>query len=219
MLPFALVRVAGVFRPTVDGILGFPVGRLVLLAAVYVLFSGNGVLEAALQILGSQLMAVLTLALALSYAASIMRNVSEIETPRRLWPAAAASLVLASSAATALAAGMTVWVFLNHLPVINAVLLDHESTRDIGRLVPAYFSALFDARTIMAVLGAALSFAWSLPWASDDGRLFRVRPLLNAVCYSATGLLAWMRGPPSRRWVTDSCWRERRWRRGCWCSR
>ena len=194
MLPFALVRVAGVFRPTVDGILGFPVGRLVLLAAVYVLFSGNGVLEAALQILGSQLMAVLTLALALSYAASIMRNVSEIETPRRLWPAAAASLGLASSAATALAAGMTVWVFLNHLPVINAVLLDHESTREIGRVVPAYFSALFDARTTVAALGAALSFAWSLPWASDDGRLFRVRPLLNAVCYSATGLLAWIAG-------------------------
>ena len=46
----------------------------------------------------------------------------------------------------------------------------------------------------MAVLGAALSFAWSLPWASDDGRLFRVRPLLNAVCYSATGLLAWIAG-------------------------
>ena len=194
MLPFALVRVAGVFRPTVDGILGFPVGRLVLLAAVYVLFSGNGVLEAALQILGSQLMAVLTLALALSYAASIMRNVSGIETPRRIWAAAAASLGLASSVATALAAGMTVWVFLNHLPVINAVLLDHESTRDIGRLVPAYFSALFDARTTVAALGAALSFAWSLPWASDDGRLFRVRPLLNAVCYSATGLLAWIAG-------------------------
>ena len=37
-------------------------------------------------------------------------------------------------------------------------------------------------------------FAWSLPWVSDDGRLFRVRPLLNAVCYSATGLLAWTAG-------------------------
>ena len=74
LLPFAMVRVAGVFRPTVDSILGFPVGRLALLGAVYVLFSGNGVLEAALQIPGSQLMTVLTLALALSYAASIMRK-------------------------------------------------------------------------------------------------------------------------------------------------
>ena len=79
-------------------------------------------------------MVVLTLALALSYAASIIHNVSAIETPRRIWAAAAAYLGLASSAATALAAGMTVWVFLNHLPVINAVLLDHESTRDIGQV-------------------------------------------------------------------------------------
>ena len=30
MLPFALVRIAGVFRPSVDRILGFPVGRLAL---------------------------------------------------------------------------------------------------------------------------------------------------------------------------------------------
>ena len=194
MLPFALVRIAGVFRPSVDRILGFPVGRLTLWAAVYVMFSGNGILAAAFQIPGSQLMAVLTLALGLSYLASIMRNTAGIETAGRLWAAASVSLRLASAGTTALAAGLAVWVFLNHIPVINAALLDHESTRDVGRTAAAYLSVLFDARSTLAALGIALTFAWSLPWARNDGTFFRMRPMLNAVSYGAAGFLAWVAG-------------------------
>ncbi len=194
LLPLAAMRVAGVFWPAVERAFGFPVGRVAILGGVFALCSDGGALPAALGVTTSQIMTVLTLALALSYGASVLRNVSAIEITHRFGPAASEALSLAGSATTAVAAGMAVWVLLNHLPVANAALVDHESTRAFGRDALPYFNVFFDARETVAALMVAVAFVLSLPWSKGDRTRADHRPLLNAVCYGATGCLAWAAG-------------------------
>ncbi len=191
MLPFALVRVVGTFLPTVGRILGFPVGRLVLLGIVHVIFSEDGVLWVAFGVSFSQLMTALTQALALSYVASIMRNTANIQLLGRV---AAMLLSITSSATAALAAGLAVWSVVDHLPVANAALLDHEATRYLGRRALPYLSMLFDSRLNFAALGMALTFALSQPWPWRDGAVTRRRLLFNALCYGVGGYFAWVLG-------------------------
>ncbi len=194
LLPFALVRAAGVFRPALDRILGFPVGRLALLGVVYVLLSGGGVLDVAIGSPLPQVVAVLAVGLALSYAAAIVGNVARMDLHFRYWPAAAVALGLASSALAALAAGVSVWVVLDHLPALNAALVDNEATRSLGREVLPYLSAFFDVRIPAAALGAAMAFALTLPWSRDDRAFAPYQQLLNAVACSAAGFLVWVVG-------------------------
>ena len=194
MLPFALVRVVWVFWPTVGRILGFPVGRLALLGIVYVIFSEGGVLWVAFGVSFSELLAALTQALALSYVASIMRNIANIQFLGRFGTAAAMILPIASSATAALAAGLAVWTVVDHLPVANAALLDHEATRYLGRRALPYFSMLVDSRFIVTALGIVLTFALSQPWPWRDKTVTRRRLLFNALCLSAGGYFAWMLG-------------------------
>lgn len=194
LLPFALVRTAGVFRPEVDRILGFPVGRLALLGVVHVLFSDNGVLAVAIQVALPQVMTLLTLGIALSWAASIAGNVARLDLRSRFWPAASVALALANAVGAAIAVGMSVWVVLDHLPVLNAALIDNESTRRIGREALPFLSAFFDVRTPAAALGAALAFALTLPWPGEGWAFTRWQPPLNAVAYCAAGYLVWVVG-------------------------
>ena len=194
LLPLGALRVAGVFWPTVERMFGFPVGRLAMLGGVFVLCSDNGVLPAAFGVSTSQFVTVVTLAIALSYAASVIRNVASLELFDRFGPVPTVVLTLAGSAVIALAEGVTVWVVLNHLPVANAALVDHEATRVFGRDALPYFNVFFDARVTIAALSAAVAFVLSLPWSSGDNASIRHRPLLNAVSYGAAGCLAWAAG-------------------------
>ena len=194
MLPFALVRVVGVFLPTVGRILGFPVGRLALLGIVHVIFSESGVLGVAFGVSFSQLMTALTQALGLSYVASIMGNIGDIGLPGRYETAAKTALSIGSSAAAALAAGLAVWTVVDHLSVANAALLDHEATRYLGRWALPYFSMLVDSRFTVTALGMALTFALSQPWPWRDKAVTRRRLLFNASCFGAGGYFAWMLG-------------------------
>ena len=194
MLPFALVRAVWVFRPTVGRILGFPIGRLALLGIVHVIFSEGGVLWVAFGVSVSQLMAALMLAIALTYMASIMGNIGKIRLPGRYGTAAKKALSIASSATAALAAGLAVWTVVDHLPVANAALLDHEATRNLGRRALPYFSMLVESRYIVTAFGMALTFALSQPWPWRDKAVTRRRLLFNASCYGAGGYFAWMLG-------------------------
>ena len=194
MLPFALVRVVGIFLPTVGRILGFPVGRLALLGIVHVIFSEGGVLWVAFGVSFSQVMVALMQALVLSYVASIMRNTANIQMLGRFGTVAATILLITSSATAALAAGLAVWTIVNHVPVINAMLLDHEAARYLGRRALPYLSLLFDSRFNLAALGMALTFALSQPWPWRDGAVTRRRLLFNALCYGAGGYFAWVLG-------------------------
>ena len=194
MLPFALVRVVGIFLPTVGRILGFPVGRLALLGIVHVIFSEGGVLWVAFGVSFSQVMVALMQALVLSYVASIMRNTANIQMLGRFGTVVATILLITSSAAAALASGLAVWTVVNHVPVINAALLDHEATRYLGRRGLPYLSMLFDSRFNLAALGMALTFALSQPWPWRDGAVTRRRLLFNALCFGAGGYFAWVLG-------------------------
>ena len=194
MLPFALVRAVGVFWPALGRILGFPVGRLALLGIVHVIFSEGGVLWVAFGVSFSRVMAFLTLALALSYAASIIRNIADIRFSGRFGTAATTALSIMSSATAALVAGLAVWTIANHLPVANAALIDHGATRYLGQQALPYFSLLFDSRFTITALGVALTFALSQPWLWRDLAVTRRKFLFDALCYGAAGCLAWMLG-------------------------
>ena len=193
LLPFAMVRMAGVYWPRVDAALGFPTGHLTLFGAVFVLFSENGTLSTGLQVSGGEIMSALTLGLALSYAASVMRNVGDLSATGRFRPAIRGSLRLASAVLPAFAVGMVIDVLLSHLPIANAVLLDYDSTRAFGHTALPYFGTLLDNSAAISALGGAMVFAWNLPWNREDA-WFGWQPGLNAVCYGATGCLAWLTG-------------------------
>lgn len=193
LLPFMMVRMAGVYWPRVDAALGFPAGHLALFGAAYALFSENGTLSTGLQVSGGEIMSAVTIGLALSYAAFVMRNVGDLSATGRFRPAIRGGLGLGSAVLPALAAGMVIEVLLNHLPIANAALLDYTSTREFGHAALPYFGALLDSRAAVAALGGAMVFAWNLPWNREDA-WFAGQPMLNAVCYGATGCLAWLTG-------------------------
>ena len=195
MLPFALARIAGVFRPSVDRILGFPCGPVdpVGRRVCHVLrqWRPRGcVSDISLTAHGSLDAGARPLVRGLdhakcgwhrdagplvgsSFGVPEARERCDNRPCRRIGPCGSSSITFQSS---------------------NAALLDHESTRDVGRTAAAYFSVLFDARSTLSALGMALTFAWSLPWARNDGTYFRTRPMLNAVSYGAAGFLAWVAG-------------------------
>lgn len=191
LLPFAAARAAGVFWPIADRILGFPIARLVLLVIVYVTFSDRGVLSTAFEVDASQLMVVLSLALALSYAASVLRNIASIQIPGRSEALIARVPGLVVPLAVAAAPAMAVWVGLNHLPVASAVLLDHSVTKRFGETYLPHFGNLFDVRYTVAGLCFVAGLALSLPRTLEGRASLRYQPLVAAVSYSAVGSLTW----------------------------
>ena len=194
LLPFVLLRALGVFRPAVERAFSFPTGRLATLGLVYVVLSDDGVLSTALGVTVSQAWELLALALAVSYAAFVLRNASGIELPGWYGSLASAGAGLAGSLAYAFAAGIAVWVGFNHLPIASAALLEHQTTETFGRNSLPYFGTLFDARYAAAGLAFALGFALGLPVSPTSRTFHRVQPFLSGVSYVAAGCLAWVVG-------------------------
>ena len=194
LLPFVLLRALGVFRPAVEKVFSFPIGRLATLGLVYALLSGEGVLSTALGVTVAGAWELLALALVLSYAAFVLRNVAGVELPGRYGSLASAGAGLAGSLAYAFAAGVAVWVGFHFLPITSAALLEHQNTATLGENSLPYFGTLFDARHPAAGLAFALGFGLGLP-ASPTSRAFRrVQPFLSGVSYVAAGCLAWVVG-------------------------
>ena len=186
--PFIVIRAVAAFWPTVGIVFGFPLVRLILFAAALALFSDDGVLATAFEFSGSVLMFVLTLALGLSYLASVLRGVAGVPLPGRIGPSAANILPLAGLLARAVSLAMVVWVSLNYLPVINALLLDRRLTHGTGQDYMPIFGRLFEVRYAAAgccfalVLTVGLS---DLPWTPAR---WHIRPLLAAIGFAAIGL-------------------------------
>ena len=194
LLPFALLRAVGVFLPVVGRVLGFPTTHLVLLSIVYIMFSGSGVLTTAFEVNLAQAMAVLTQALALSYAASVLRNIAGLEVPGRYGRLAAKVSGLAGSLARSAAWTLAIWVGFNHLPVASAALLDHSLTRSLGQDFLPHFGNLFDIRYTVAGLCFVTALAFNLPKAQVRDVPERYSFLLAALIFSAAGYLAWATG-------------------------
>ena len=192
LFPFALIYYAGVLRPAVAMIGGSPIGHLVSLALVYVVFSGDGVLSTAFAVDISGMLTALTVAVALSYAAMVLRNVAKIEAPGRntlLTTNVSRSLsVLASAAALALVVG----VGLAHLPVANAVLLDRPGTRELGEALLPFLGGFHEARNSIAWLSFTATAMLLLPRVLGGHTFLRYQPMLSSVSYFALGCLTWL---------------------------
>ncbi len=194
LIPFAAVRVAGIFWPVLDRILGFPMMRLVLLAVGYLFISENGVLPTALEIPASQMAVALTVALAISYAGSVLWNVAGSPVPGRFGPSIGKAAGLLSSVAVAAAPAVVVWAGLSQLPVISAALLDHPETSRFGELSLPHFGKLFDTRYVLASLCLATGLVFSLPKAVQSYSVQGHRVLMVSASYTAIGCLAWFAG-------------------------
>ena len=192
LLPFALVLYAGVLRPAVADILGVPVGHLVLLAAVYVVFSGGGAIPTAFAVDTPGLLAGLIAASFLSYAAIVLRNVPKIEFPDRYALLTVQGSRALSALAGAAALALVVGVGLAHLPVANAVLLDRPGTRELGESALPFLGGFHDARYSIAGLSFAAALVFCLPAGLRGETFRRYQPLLSAVTYFALGCLIWM---------------------------
>ena len=194
LLPFVLVRTLGVFQPSVEKVFGFPTGRLAALGAIYVVLSDDGVLSTALGVSVSHAWELLSMSLALSYAAFVFRNVATIGIRGRYGSPASAMAALGGALSYGFAAAVAVWVGLSHLPIASAALLDHQTTSTLGENSLPHFGMLFDVRQPTAALAFALGFALGLPASPASHTFHRLQPLLSGVSYGAAGCLAWVVG-------------------------
>ncbi len=192
LLPFALIHYAGVLRPGVASILGTPVGHLALLAALYVVFSGSGVVSTAFAVDVSGMFATLILASALSYAAMVLRNVTGIEVPERYaLPAANASKAL-SALALAAALALVAGAVLAHLPIANAVLLDRPGTQELGESLLPFLGGFYESRLSITWLSFTATAMLLLPRVLEGRTFHHYRSMLSAVSYFAVGSLTWL---------------------------
>ena len=139
-------------------------------------------------------MFVLTLALGLSYLASVLHAVAWVPLPGRIGPLAANALPLAGLLAGAASLAMAVWVGLNYLPVISALPLDYRLTHEFGRDSMPHFGSLFDVRYAASGASFALVLTVGLPDPLWTPARWHVRPLLAAAGFAASGCLAWITG-------------------------
>ena len=194
LMPLLLLRSVGVFLPVVDRIFGFPTLHVVLFLLTYVLFSGSGILTVAFEANLSQAMAVLFMALLISYAASVLRNIASLQVRGRFRRLAARASGVAGELAYPLAWAILIWVGLNHLPVASATLLDHSVSRYTGEQLLPHFGILFDLRFTAATLFYAAVLAIRVPKAQVGYVSERYIFLLPALVYSLAGYLAWSAG-------------------------
>ncbi len=194
LLPIFLLRALGVFLPVVDKVFGFPAFHLVLLLLVYVLFSQYGILAVASEANLTQAMAVLTQALILSYAALVLRNIADLQVQGRYRRLATRFCGVAGELAYPLPWAMLIWVGLNHLPVVNATLLDHAASRYTGEQLLPHFGTLYDLRNAAAILSYAAVLGLRLPKAQRGYVPERYAFLLPTLVYSMAGFLSWTIG-------------------------
>lgn len=194
LVPIFLLRAVGVFLPVVDRIFGFPAFHLALLLLVYVLFSQYGILAVASEANLAQALVVLIQALILSYAASVLRNISTLQAQGRIRRWAARACGVAGELAYPLPWAMLLWVGLNHLPVVNATLLDHSASRYTGEQLLPHFGVLFDIRNAAAILFYAAILGLRMPKAQRGYVPDRYVFLLPTLVYSMAGFLAWSIG-------------------------
>ncbi len=192
--PFIVPRAIGSFWNPLATVFTFPLGRLVLLGGVFVLFSAEGVLATALEFPGDKVLFVLTLALGLSYLGSVLGNFSRLHSGSRVAALVTNLCPVAGVVPSALPPAMAVWAGLDSLPLVSAQLLDHRATEGFAERYLPYFSLLFDARVPVAAGFFAGALAASLPRPLWPGARLHLRPLFAAAAYVAAGCLAWSVG-------------------------
>ena len=193
LAPFAIARAVSAFWPTSSQILGFPSGRLALLATVYVMFADNGILPTAFDLRAPQFMAVTAFALVLSYAGSVLRNACIVGLPTSFGSTMVKPAQVTSAAITSIVPAIVVWVTLNNLPGVGQWLLDYSPSPNVSGAYLPFINGLFGVRYAVAALCLAIGIALTLPDALRTSS-FRYQFLLAAIGYSVAACLAWLAG-------------------------
>ena len=192
LAPFIVIRIVAAFRPVVGDVFGFPMGRILLFALALIGFSDNGVPVTASSFPIPQLMPAIGVALLVSYLTLVLRRVGQLGLSPRIAVPLTNIPPLIGAFMPPLSVSLVVWALLQSFPLISAPLLDYSATEAFGKNSLPYFAGLFDARyTMTAFVFTAMLFL-SLPdplWA--PARL-RVRPMVAAVGFTASGCLVWL---------------------------
>ena len=194
LAPFILISAAAAFRPVIGEVFGFPIGRIALFGIALVLFSDTGILATASRLPSPHLMSALSAALAISYAALVIRRVSELGTPSGFKSALANVAPLVGSLMPALSVSLLVWALFVSLPLVSAPLLDNSLTANFGLSSMPYFAALYDIRFTFAAFVFAALLTLALPNPLWTPARWQVRPMLAAIGFTASGCLLWVSG-------------------------
>ena len=194
LIPFAAARAAGEVWPTVGKVFGFPICRLVLLGITYAAFANDGVVSVLFGINTSQIFLVLTVALALSYVSSVLRNSAQVVADKRFGAVARMAMEPMMAVVIAAVPSMVIWVALNHLPLANALLIDHSLTRDFGETHLPHFGAVYDLRYPVAALVFAIGLSLTLPNVLKASEGISHKPMTAALGYSVVACMVWICG-------------------------
>ena len=192
LAPFLVVSAVAAFRPVVGQIFGFPIGRIGLFALTLILFSDTGVLATASKLPIPQLMPALSAALAISYAALVVRRVSVQGFAFRFKGTLANVAPLIGSLMPAISLSLVAWALFASLPLVSAPLLDESRTASFGLSSMPYFAAMHDIRFTFAAFVFAVLLTLALPNPLWTPARWQVRPMLAAVGFAASGCLLWI---------------------------
>ncbi len=194
LAPFIVVRVVAAFRPVVGEVFGFPMGRIILFGIALVIFSDKGVPATASSFPIPQLMPAMAVALIFSYLALVLRRVAQLGLFPRIAQLMTNLPSLAGSVMSAAGLSMVVWAILKSLPLVSAPILDNSLTSVFGEASLPYFAGLFEARYTLTAFFFVAILTLSLPDPLWSPARWRVRPMVTAVGFTASGCLLWMSG-------------------------
>ena len=191
LLPLVLLHYARVLWPAVARVFGAPTGYLALVAAAYIVCSDSGVIATAFAVDVTGMLAALTGAVVLAYAALALGNVAGIDSDRRYVRWATHTPRPLSVLAAAAAVAVIVGAVLAHLPAASAVLLERPATRDSWEGLLPLVAGFYEARFPIAGLSFTAAAMFFLLRAMHGRIAVRHHAMLAAVGYVVVGCLTW----------------------------
>ena len=194
--PFIIVRAIAAFRPAVGEVFGFPMGRILLFALALIGFSDSGVPATASSFPIPKLMPAMAAALFISYLSLILKRVAQLGLPPRVAVPMTNIPPLVGALMPAISVSLVVWALLLSLPLISAPLLDHSRTSALGESSLPYFASFFEVRFPLTAFVFVAVLTLALPDPLWTPARLRVRPMVAAVGFAASGCLLWLSMAP-----------------------
>ena len=191
LAPFAMARAASTFWP-VAALIGFPIQLLAWLAALFVVFSGNGILSNSYGFDGARALAVLALSILLLYFDSVVRNASSADCAQggpSLCPGHPGRASSRRVLSPQWSSGQSSTPCLRSAPSS----CNMRPPAPTASSTPPTLAGFAGIRNAGAALCLALGLGLALP-ASLGVVLGRYRLLASAAICTAAGFLAWARG-------------------------
>ena len=192
LIPFALINTVRGLWPAAARIVGAPIWPLALIALTHLLFSSSGMIPTAFAVDFPWMYRALVGAIAVGYAASVLRNVATIDVQRWYLKLVLNILRALSAAARAAALAAVVLAALTYLPQAVALLLERPAPRALWEGLLPMVAGLYEARFVIAGSTFAIAAVFLLVRAMSGQISVRVEALLSAMSYVVAGCLIWM---------------------------